>query len=139
MISFASFIFLAHAVVPHHHHDQMACFVLPFDNANEHEHDCCGQHEADHQENHDTDNTNDCCLLNDIPAVVPNSYKPEELNTDFSFIDKISNHYISMIITPDNGSNQIKGLTASRYLPEPVNFYEEEVFPCLGLRAPPIS
>ena len=134
-MSFASIVLLSHAVVPHHHHDSMACFVLPYEGG--HEHDACVHHDTDHQEKHDTDQNNDCCILNDILAVIPDNYKQEDLNFDFSLILNNTNCFLSMIIVPDLEKEQLIFYKDFRQRPILVNSYEVYAAHSLGLRAPP--
>jgi hypothetical protein len=130
----ASIVLLAHAVVPHHHHDDFACFIYSEEAGQD---DCCDQKDADHQKKHDTDSTNDCCILNDILAVIPLTYKQEDLNFDFSCMLINTNHYISMIVVPDIYQEQVISYKDFRQRPFLVNSFEVYASHSLGLRAPP--
>ena len=136
-MSFACLVMLAHAVVPHHHHDNMACFVLPMDSEDAHDHDCCDQ-EEDHQEKHDADHTNDCCLLNDILAIIPDSYKSENLTIDFSCDYYDISHYSSIISASECEQGHEISYRDFRQKPFLDNSYEVYATHSLGLRAPPI-
>jgi len=136
MMTFASLVLLAHAVVPHHHYnDNMACFVLPHES--EHDHDGCNHNDADHQEKHDADHNNDCCLLNDVLAVIPDNYKPEDLKVDFSSTQIHAIQFLSMIKLPDFDQEFL--ISFKDFRQRPYLDYSYQVFSThgFGLRAPP--
>lgn len=131
---FASLILLVHAVVPHHHHDDFACFIYSEESGHD---DCCDHEDADHQKKHDTDSTNDCCVLNDMLAVIPDTYKQEDLHFDFSWMPNSASYLISMIVVPDIYLEQVFSYKDFRQRPFLVNSYEVYAPHSLGLRAPP--
>ncbi len=135
LMSFASLVLLVHVVVPHHHHDDMTCFILPVEE--DHDTHCCNHDNVDHQKKHDTDCTYDCCILNDIPAIIPYNYMPEDLNFGFSCMLNNTSHYLSMIVVPDIDQEQVITYKDFRQRPFLVNSYEVYAPHSLGLRAPP--
>lgn len=135
MMSFASLVLLAHAVVPHHHHDNVACFVLPSEG--NHDHDACSHDDADHQEKHDADPHNDCCLLNDILAIIPGTYKIENLNWDHSVLLNNSSYFLISFLIPEMDQGQQLTYFDFRQRPFLAFSYEAYATQCLGMRAPP--
>ena len=129
----ANVVLLAHAVVPHHHHDGTACFTTPIEEEQDH---CCDHDTAKPHEKHDANTADDCCILNDILAIVPDNYRQENFAFDFK-CNENTNLYFSVILTSDSYDEPLGYLKAIR---------QQSYFPSLsktflahshGLRAPP--
>ena len=70
-IMLASIVLLAHAIVPHHHHNKQVCLVNSHctnDNKDEH-----GSTDKSHS--HDGENNSDHCVLKESVAVLSNQWK----------------------------------------------------------------
>jgi len=134
-MSFASLILLVHAVVPHHHHENTACFIMPAEGSCDTP--CSNPHDADHNKQHDTDSTNDCCSLNDFLAIIPDNYKQDALDVAFSCALNYANVSLSMIAVPDACQEQYISYKDFHQRPYLVNAYEVYATHGLGLRAPP--
>lgn len=78
-IILAGLLFLAHAVVPHHHHDNHICFVKKHC-ANDNLKDDHGTNDKSHSHSHDGDNDSDHCILK-APVVLGFNQN----RTDFHF------------------------------------------------------
>lgn len=130
----ANIILLAHAVIPHHHHDSIACFVIPIETDKHHD---CDHHDAENHHQHDTECDGDCCLLNDLLAIVPDGYKQEQLfccpaseqpiPSDINFAGLLS------------GQDQVHECTLNVFKEPPFLIYSASYTPgsINGLRAPP--
>jgi hypothetical protein len=133
LIVLASTIWLAHAVIPHHHHQSQACLITKHC---QHDHDHqAGQPETDpHQ--HDNKTTTECSL-NQL-AIVPQPVfkcgslfpKPLQSDTDYDFIQSL--------ISYTNSVSFLSPKTHAVYLDnEPASFYLTFIGHSSGLRAPP--
>ena len=133
LILCANIVLMTHAVVPHHHHDNIACFIPPV----EEEHgNCCDHSTSDHQDKHDANTADDCCILNDILAIIPDNYKQENLAFDFTS-NEYANHYLSIISTQEGYDELLSSDKALRQQTYLLLSYEVFVAHCHGLRAPP--
>ncbi|MDT8394303.1 MAG: DUF6769 family protein [Bacteroidales bacterium] len=132
----AILILLAHAVIPHHHHNDIACFALP--TAGDHDHQC-EHHDAGHQHRHSDgqDTDTESCSLNDLLVIIPDSYRQEMLLAGFSQAT-LSNALISAssVLTDDP---EVKNFDCSPFRQKPyLQFsYTASINACSGLRAPP--
>lgn len=71
LLIFSNIIMLAHAVVPHHHHNGLVVALLETDYENKHQHDHQHQHNherhhASNTHNHDNNGTSEQCALNEV-------------------------------------------------------------------------
>lgn len=128
----ANFILLAHAVIPHHHHDEVACFTFPIEEHHGHE---CEHHDTGNK--HDDDCDGDCCLLNDLLAIIPDGYKHDDLifsilKDDHASSDILVNVYLSIQSKPLN-----KAAKTMRYRPYLAKLLPSAAGHGIGLRAPP--
>ena len=73
-ILLANIVFLAHAVIPHHHHDSEVCFESSHcqTHSESHEHSA-----TEHNHNHDGENNAVYCILNQVFVVPSNHVKQE--------------------------------------------------------------
>ena len=128
----ANLVLLTHAVVPHHHHDDIACFILPVEEGHD---NCCDHSTPDHQEKHDANTGDDCCILNDILAIVPDNYKQENLAFDFTS-DEFTSHYLSIVLSQEGYDEPLCSL---KTIQQPYLLHSYEVYAAhsLGLRGPP--
>ena len=134
LILCANIVLVAHAVVSHHHHDNIACFIF----AEEHGHDdSCSHDDANHQQKHDAGNDNDCCTLNDILAIIPDYYKQENQSFDFIGRDNNTNHYFSITFIQEDTDDQPDYLIAFRQKPYLANSFKTIVARSHRLRGPP--
>ncbi|MBK8807545.1 MAG: hypothetical protein IPO21_13245 [Bacteroidales bacterium] len=129
-ILLANLVLLAHAVLPHHHHEQQVCIESTHcdGDSEAHIHNTASQ---DHQ--HDgADNT--ICVLKQ--AVIVPSSQVKSINTCDNCSD---NHNHDFIIHSDFGNEHSQFVSeVISYKPEFPSFYTTFVTPTLGLRAPPI-
>jgi hypothetical protein len=133
-IILAGLLFLAHAVIPHHHHDNNICFVNKHctnDNLKD-EHGTNGKSHS-----HDEDDNSDHCILK-TPIVLP----VNQNNTDFNFSNRPNGntghdcfYYASL-----NSATLLKIPVLSPFIFEQSeNFtYSSLVSDSVGLRAPPV-
>lgn len=128
----AGILLVAHAVVPHHHHNKQICFershCIQDDFTHEH-----GTNPASHS--HDGENSHDDCVLKDPVVVLSNESKPDFrfiYETDRSGIDGFHNNIL-------NNSTELLIPILSSYVYERVtdSLYRSLLFASLGLRAPP--
>lgn len=132
MMTLATAILLAHALVPHHHHDNIACFASP---AEEHQHDCCDTHE-DHAKDHEDHDEGEACLLSDLLAVVPHYYKQGELNKETElFINSLL--VLNTIVCGLSHDKTPLSPEAFRQQPYLLASFEMFLSQSMGLRAPP--
>lgn len=131
-ILLANLVLLAHAVIPHHHHEAEVCFV------NSH---CESDHESDkdhdHHHDHEGSNDYDSCLLKEIVTLPTNQQKPE--CNYFSYIDQHSTFHGLFAILSEH--LLIKDHSADFHLDRPP--YIPALYSCIvcshqGLRAPPL-
>ena len=128
---FANIILLAHAVIPHHHHQQLVCIEKTHcDGEKEsHEHSLP---ERNHQ--HDGNDNPFSCILKQAIALPINPGK--ELSDCISSLSNFSlNYFITSVLTEDRfliNDNQ-----ASDLIPFLFAEYTYYISSNLGLRAPP--
>ena len=133
LLILANIIILAHAVVPHHHHNKQVCLVNSHC-INESFTDKHGTNQDSHS--HDGENNSDDCVLK-LPVVIfSNQWK-----TDFKFNNK-SDHS-----GPDDFHYNLLNSTTEVQIPVQSSFnyeritdssYSSLVSTALGLRAPPV-
>ena len=128
---FANFILMAHAVIPHHHHQQILCVEKTHCNGDKesHEHSFPAR---DHQ--HDGDSNPFSCILKQAIALPVNPGR--ELSDCISILSHFALDYIinfnlieNEFLTPD--------YQAGNYIPFLSAEYTNYVSSFLGLRAPP--
>ena len=133
-IILAGILFLAHAVIPHHHHDTQICLVIKHC-TNEHLTDEPGSDGKSHS--HDGDNNSDQCVLKAPVVLSLNQNK-----TDFYFYNHSSDNsghdgiYYAIV----NSTNELKIPVLSTFFFEHSEDYSYSslVSNSLGLRAPPV-
>ncbi len=130
----ANLLYLAHAVVPHHHHNKLVCLGesqgLIHSNSSGHSHD-------NDSDNHDGKDNSDECILKELTALPSNEWK-QELKfsaNDYNPDDKIAFFNSSLFIGEDAFIPLILQFIPVHYINSSFSFY---VSSSLGLRAPPI-
>lgn len=129
-ILIANIIILAHAVIPHHHHDSVICFE------HKHCHDealTLKHNSAGHDHQHDGNNKSNCCILKQSVVVVTSQGKLLKNYNNCS-----DNHIDDNSILTDNEYVDQQTITKFVfYLPENPSYLTSFVTSTLGLRAPP--
>lgn len=133
MMLCATMVLLAHAVVPHHHHDYAACFISPVE---EHDHHCC-DHDAEAPKEHDKHGEEEACLLSDFLALVPDNYKQENFNVAYSNNDIPANLLALLIVHSEENNTQSRPPDAFRRKPLSDSSYELYIGQSLRMRGPP--
>ena len=130
----ANIILLAHAIVPHHHHeDEGLCFFetrCPMD-----EEACSGENhdtQTAHHEHNQFPSSDQCCLID-------NAYAPaiNEIKTSCSQHEKCDCRYTlisNILYTCDTCDEPIIHFRQNPSVP---HFYSEFIAQSIGLRAPP--
>jgi hypothetical protein len=125
----ANLILLAHAVIPHHHHNLVVCIEGSHcQDSENHEHSNC---------NHTDDETGDCCVLNQL-VLMPGNNMRHEINCAISddFNPPFDGTPIILSYTDFNvGPKSIK---AKVPIPVIQSAYTQFVALSSGLRAPPV-
>jgi hypothetical protein len=129
---FANIILLAHAVLPHHHHETYVCL---FDN--QCSDDCNAPEEKTycHHEHHDQHKDSADCLLKNLVVLPAKSLK----QVFQSFIYTSDYHHFNDFLL--NFDDERSGfLSSSNHFPQftEESSYHNYVSRCLGLRAPPV-
>lgn len=133
ILMLANLILLAHAVVPHHHHNKLICFKYSHcthDDLND-EH---GTNQDGHR--HDGENSHDDCVLKEPVGVLANQWRSDfTLNstTDRSGLDDYNDYLLDR--SPEF---QIHALSTVIYERVLNGSYSSLVSSSLGLRAPPV-
>lgn len=133
-IIFAGLLFLAHAVIPHHHHDNHICFVNNHC-ANDNLKDEHGTNGKSHS--HDGDSDSDHCALK-APVVLALN----QIRTDFHFnnisSDNSGHDGLSYAIEASTTELNILFLPDFVFAQSDNSSYSSIVSDSLGLRAPPV-
>lgn len=133
ILMLANLILLAHAVVPHHHHNKLICFKYSHcthDDLND-EH---GKNQDGHR--HDGENNHDDCVLKEPVGVLSNQSRSDfTLNStnDRSGLDDYNDYLLDR--SPEF---QIHALSTVIYERVLNGSYSSLVSSSLGLRAPPV-
>jgi len=133
LLVLASTVWLTHAILPHHHHNSMACLV------DDHcQHDSKYYSHSPESDSHEHDNNSSShCVLNQS-AIVPqpvfksNSGFPEppQFDIDLDFIQAIiGNTYSAALLSPKTHTVYLNRVSTELYL--------AYIGQSLGLRAPP--
>lgn len=131
LILLANFVLLAHAVLPHHHHEQQVCIEQKHcaNDAESHVHNIDIK---DHQ--HDGNKNSTTCILKQ--SILIPSAQIRILNNCDNCSD---NHNHDFYILSNYGYVDFQPITEIIiYTPDLPSFYTKNVTPTLGLRAPPI-
>ena len=129
----ANFIILAHAVIPHHHHESLVCINFNHcqDDSDEHQHNTP-------EHSHDDNNSSDCCILNQVLVFPANTVRQESncvVSNDFhpSIANVLAISSIQRLIVLDT--------IFYKKMPDPFirSFYTIFSITSFGLRAPPIA
>jgi len=133
LLVLAGTVWLAHAILPHHHHNSLACLV------DEHcQHDNKFHSHSPETDSHEhDDNSSTHCVLNQS-AIVPqpvfksNSGFPEppQFDIDIDFIQAIiANAYSAALLSPKTHTVYLESVSTTLYI--------VSIGQSLGLRAPP--
>lgn len=132
-IMLASFLLVAHSVVPHHHHNKQICF-----DKSHCIHDDLKVEQGTNSDSHrhDGENNHENCVLRDPVVLFSNQWK-----TDFNLISETDHWGLDGV-----HDNLLKSITEflipvlSSYVYERVtdSLYPSLVSASLGLRAPPV-
>lgn len=133
LLVLASSIWLAHAIIPHHHHQSQVCLLTKHC---QHDHD----HQSDQPETdshkHDNNTTSECSL--NILAIVPQPIfksgvgfpEPPQFDTGFDLIQAIiTRTHAFVLLSPVTHTDYIDSESTTLYL--------ASLGKSLGLRAPP--
>lgn len=133
---FANFIILAHAVIPHHHHQQVPIYFLHGHHsekadAHHHDHDADKHcHDADAHQHQST--THDECIIGKDYVKTDNGKQISSSGNGQPLPDFI----VLFCLQAENETIELYGLPF-RQTPYLLSFYTEYVSRSLGLRAPP--
>lgn len=130
----ANIVLLAHAVIPHHHHEKEVCIVSSHcdSDGDSHNHD-----KAEHKHQHHGGNSVDHCVLQQILISPPNKIKHEikslDLDTNLFLTD------YSQAIFNDNSNDLVCFSSYLKSKPPSITYtYLNYASTVLGLRAPPL-
>jgi hypothetical protein len=130
----AGILFLAHAVVPHHHHGNLICF------AKSHCTDECpsGNRESSPDDHHhDNDGCEDHCVLKD-PAVVSSTQNSAGLKIFEKKVSQSGTEDLLYCLNPENADQPVPRLNFKSLHPKAAFVYTSLSSPSSGLRAPPL-
>lgn len=130
LIVAANIILLAHAVIPHHHHDAVVCFVLN----HSHDDDLTHGHNHDgHKHQPGNDQNSGCCVLKQsfvAPATLVKQSKSNNTDAD--------HHNFNYFIHSNTGFPDVGHvIEVAVYPPENSSCQIKSVTQVPGLRAPP--
>lgn len=129
----ANFILLAHAVVPHHHHDKLICFKSAHCNLD----DLRDEHGTTRDgHSHDGDNNHNDCALKEPVGVLSHQSRSDLIansTTDRSGLDDFDYNLLNT-----NPEFQISALSTFLYERAVNGLYSSLVSSSLGLRGPPV-
>ena len=125
----ASSIFLAHDIIPHHHHDDHVCS----------KHVSCTHDSEQEKQGFPADAGEECCLLADATLIITGSHK-NQINCTCCFNERRTEYnYIShfTLFKPE----EIPILTPFPFEQNPFPLYYQlnYISQSLGLRAPPLA
>lgn len=128
----ANFILLAHAVVPHHHHDKLICFKSAHCNQD----DLRDEHGTTRDgHSHDGDSNHNDCALKEPVGVLSNQSRSDLLATSSTDRSGLDNFDYNILNT--NPEIQISVLSTFVFERATHGSYSALVSASLGLRAPP--
>ncbi|MFH1001353.1 MAG: DUF6769 family protein [Bacteroidota bacterium] len=132
ILFFANIILLAHAVLPHHHHETYVCL---FDKHSYHDNDSSEEKTFCHHEHHGQNEDSADCLLKNLVVLPAKSIK--QAFQSFTYTSDY-HHFNDFLLNFDDERSGF--LSSSNHFQQ---FTEESsylnyVSRCLGLRAPPV-
>jgi len=124
-------LFVAHAVVPHHHHDKIVCIENSHcaDDSKPHEHNS-NSNEHQHDGNNDVQN----CILNQF---IPTQNNPTQKICKYINCNNNFPILLFAVLFSEIDNYSVK-VTDFSYFPIIQSDYSVFVSKCFGLRAPPI-
>lgn len=134
LVLIASFLYLAHAVIPHHHHAEHICFDL-FHHARHSE-----DHNCDKDSEHPSDNKSereDCVIKDEV--ILPSKEIKEKLSyleVSENLPDFFNSSFVN-VGTLDVFKGSLEYSTRFHYVI--ANCYESSIPGLNGLRAPPLA
>lgn len=125
----AGFVFLAHGVIPHHHHEAHICFITDHCKTDEN-----GSDDSDHQHSHGDDGT---CVLKQELTAPPQQYRlVMQAGEPVSFTDNLNLTDNTVFQEPTASQLcAVSSLLKSQDLIKPRVSHGTSVH---GLRAPPV-
>ena len=144
LLLLANIIILAHAIVPHHHHNGIVFSICIFLSDNEdleynHAHSQpCTHYYCHNSENHEHDEVfSDNCLLNDL--YLPTNNDKQLLSSDDTDVINYSDYFLLFDVVPNQIIEiQDYGNLPFRQKPYLTSSYDYYVTHSLGMRAPPV-
>ena len=132
LIVLSGIVFLAHTLIPHHHHDKQVCIETDHC-ANHTQAYACDQEEPGHQ--HDSQNNPKPCCVGEFVPVLSKS-----TNKSSNYQNSGHNNYpdFTCLLLHDNSRIPAPLAKVFDYEPEFVPFYTSLVCVSVGLRAPPV-
>lgn len=129
---FVNIVLLAHAVLPHHHHETYVCL---FDKHSCHDNDSSEVKTYCHHEHHGQNEDSADCLLKNLVVLPAKSFK----QAFQSFIYTSDYHHFNDFLINLNDERTFF-LSSSYHFPQVTeeSSYPNYVSQCLGLRAPPV-
>ncbi len=131
-ILIANFVLLAHAFVPHHHHQQQVCIERTHckTDSESHKHKA---NEPNHHNEHDDENSTNCLLKQ---AVILPVHQPRQLNECSDCNDNHSHDFQSTLFNVSH-ETVIPSCKIVISAIEVTPYYSSLLQSSLGLRAPP--
>lgn len=132
LLLIAGLLFIAHAIVPHHHHVHQVCIESydSQDHKSEHSH----ANEEQNDQNNNPGNGN--CIFNQFIVLPGNQMKNE---CDCSFITSLHFHNYAFIIADDLISRLHPVFWKTQFSPDATVHYTSLKTNSLGMRAPPAA
>lgn len=91
----------------------------------------------DHQDKHKPATSDDCCVLNDFLAIIPDGYRQDINAIDFPYTEKTITHYLIRIASLEDKLPLLNTGLYLRQEPFPADCRPASGTLGVGLRAPP--
>jgi len=130
IILLANTLILAHAVIPHHHHEDKICFTESHCDHEDHDNN------KNHEHDHDSDNEHVFCLLKQIVGVPVNHLKQDYKCPGFD-LDQLNNNF-HIFLTDVNTNDFVQKVFLVSHHPFISSNYSEHLIKSSGLRGPPV-
>ena len=141
-LSLAVMIIMAHAIIPHHHHQGIPVMLLSEACQKTHNHSANDNHDHGCRHNHETTNSHEhgCvsiedCLFNNL--YIHLEKKKVEKQFDDNHFSKFLKFITLLYVNPVLGTLQYRNLSF-REKPYSVSYHSTYITLALGLRAPPM-
>jgi hypothetical protein len=135
-IFMAGLIILAHAVVPHHHHDNIICIENTHcaDDTSPHNHNYDNDHKDTGDHDHDCSHDVQTCFLNQF---IPNQNNENQKILKYGNSNTIFPVLVFAIFNSETENFSLRKTDFS-FIPIKLLNYTTFVTKCFGLRAPPV-